>query len=331
MRIDPALRALRSEPTPQRIAQDVLFAARDAWRERDDWKALSQDIESYGNGADLGSCAALAALFADPARAGRFAREFTAHFLPAIAKAPLAQFPSRHIVNGSVSTLLLAAKGRAVLSLVAFDGETLAGRPRAQTVGFSDGERHEMVLAGRGSGLLVRGRELSDKRMELSTDPLDLVPGFGASIDTSRESIVIDGAEGRLVTLRLLRMTENPRPIRDYALADGAFLHQSAGETKQSRLELMIALLGRMRRADAAPLMAAMAIADGAAVAPHLRWQALRECIALDTAEGFRALCRIARDEEDPLVVPAGALRAQLIESHPVLLGLEEKELTCPA
>jgi hypothetical protein len=188
-----------------------------------------------------------------------------------------------------------------------------------------------MVLAGRGSGMLVRGREVSDKRMELTSRPLDLARGFSASIDTSCESIVIDGAEGRLVTLRLLRMTENPRPIRDYALADGAFLHQSAGETKQSRLELMIALLGRMRRGDAAPLMATMAIAEGLVTAPHLRWQALRECIALDTAEGFRALCLIARNEEDPLVVPAGALRAQLIESHPVLLALEEEDATRPA
>lgn len=85
MRIDSALRALRGDPTPQRMAQDVLFAARDAWRERADWKALSQDIEAFGNGADLAGCEALGALFSEPGQAESFARTFTGHFLTAMA------------------------------------------------------------------------------------------------------------------------------------------------------------------------------------------------------------------------------------------------------
>ena len=54
----------------------------------------------------------------------------------------------------------------------------------------------------------------------------------------------------------------------------------------------------------------------------HLRWID-RECLALDTAAGFRALATLARLADDPLACPAGALRAQLVEAHPQLLSLE--------
>jgi hypothetical protein len=82
----------------------------------------------------------------------------------------------------------------------------------------------------------------------------------------------------------------------------------------------MLALLGRMGRKDAAPAMAAMAREAGP---ENLRWQALREALALDAGEGFRALSGVARAADDPLAMPAGALRAQLVEAHPELLALE--------
>jgi len=55
----------------------------------------------------------------------------------------------------------------------------------------------------------------------------------------------------------------------------------------------------------------------------------LRECLALDCAEGFCTLCAIARRVDDPLAVSAGALRAQLLESYPELAQLEASQ--CPA
>ncbi|MGB3379361.1 MAG: hypothetical protein WBA55_11395, partial [Allopontixanthobacter sediminis] len=61
----------------------------------------------------------------------------------------------------------------------------------------------------------------------------------------------------------------------------------------------------------------------------HLRWQALCECLALDTATGFSALCVIARDAGDTLSDRASSLRAQLIEAHPQLAEFEET--LCPA
>jgi hypothetical protein len=83
---------------------------------------------------------------------------------------------------------------------------------------------------------------------------------------------------------------------------------------------MMLALLGRMDVAEAAPLMAELALEDSDS---SLRWQSLRECLALDTATGFLALAALARRPHDPLAGPAGALRAQLVEAHPQLLSLE--------
>jgi hypothetical protein len=88
---------------------------------------------------------------------------------------------------------------------------------------------------------------------------------------------------------------------------------------------MMLALLGRMKCSEAAPLMAEIGIEQGA---DSLRWEALREALALDTAMGFAALCRVARSPLDPLAAPAGALRGQLIETHPQLRAFEEAR--CP-
>jgi len=121
-------------------------------------------------------------------------------------------------------------------------------------------------------------------------------------------------------------MAPEPAPGREYDAASGRLLHRSAGRIGTSRREAIIALLGRMGRADAAPQIARVALDEGD---PSLRWQALREALALDTATGFRALASVARRGEDPLAAQAGALRAQLLETHPELAQLETGP--CPA
>ena len=80
-----------------------------------------------------------------------------------------------------------------------------------------------------------------------------------------------------------------------------------------------MALLGRMGRTDAAPQLAGIACEPGSAA---LRWQALRECLSLDTATGFDALSEVARRADDELAAAAGALRSQLVEAYPQLKEL---------
>ncbi|MDG2005376.1 MAG: hypothetical protein P8J20_18800 [Novosphingobium sp.] len=124
-----------------------------------------------------------------------------------------------------------------------------------------------------------------------------------------------------LVTLRLQRRLPDLGPTREYRLADGQLVHQAAGHVRDSRIEMTMALLGRMGREDAASLLAEVALEEGSAA---LRWQALRECLALDTLTGFTKLCAVVRSMDDELAPMAGALRSQLIEAHPQLAEIAE-------
>lgn len=324
MRIDPALKAMRANEDAQRQAQREMVEAAAAWREQKCWHDVAAQIRVFGEGAGLAQCPALVTLFAPDGAGQKLARAFVAHFLPVLAREPLAQVPSRYAANGSVQTLMLAASGRATLSLVLFDGARLAARPAPESVGFADGERQELIVAGCGAGRIIEKTALDSATVRLFSHTQQLQSGDVLALDTSRQSLLIDRVEGALVTMRLMRTAQHPQPSREYALADGRLVHQSAGAISDSAHELMLALLGRMKRADAAPLMAEMSAEGGEA----LRWQALRECLALDSAAGFRALCEVASDPADSLAVPAGALRAQLLETYPVLAVALEKEPT---
>lgn len=143
-----------------------------------------------------------------------------------------------------------------------------------------------------------------------------LSPGDVVARDASREALLVRQVDGCLVTLRLQRRQANAGATREYNLDDGKLVYQAAGNPQDSRTELMMALLGRMKRDDAAPILAGIAQAPGTA---SLRWQALRECLALDTAVGFGALTAIAQSLEDELAPTAGTLRSQLVEAHPQL------------
>jgi hypothetical protein len=313
--IHPELRALREDDLPQRVAQTRLIAAADEWRRQAETADLLNQLDRFAAGAVLGECPVLDGLLCGP---GRVARDFAKHFvrsqLAMLAESPLGHLAFRHFTDGSISTLLLARAGNVTLSLVAIDGEGLAERPMPASVSFSPSEMWEHVLAGAAQADLVE-REGED-HVELKTSTLLLEEGTRISRDASRQALVLRVVEGRLVSLRLQRRQRQAGEACEYDRASGRLVHKAAGNPRDSRIELMVALLGRLQRRDAAPLIGALAREPGSA---GLRWQALRECLALDTRTGFGALCALAASPDDPLAPPAGALRAQLIETYPQL------------
>ncbi|MBW8753992.1 MAG: hypothetical protein JF595_07545 [Sphingomonadales bacterium] len=323
MILHPDLRALRSDDAPQRDAQERLYHAVGQWRGGPQVAAVLAAVEALAGGGDLTECPALASLF-DGKDGRALALDFAAATTAALRAAPLGHVPLRHFTDGTISTLLLARTGNVTLSLIALDGAGLAARPEPTTADFGPSEIWEAVLAGHARGERIACRPLGERQAQLERRPIALAPGLSLHRDASREALLIRAVEGCLVMLRLQRRQPQAGPTREYALADGRLVHQAAGNPRDSRLELMIALLGRMSRADAAPLIAATAREQGSTA---LRWQALRECLALDTAAGFEALTAIAVSPEDALAPMAGALRSQLIEAHPQLAELEP----CPA
>jgi hypothetical protein len=317
--VHPVIAALRSDDAPQRQAQTALFAALAEWRASSRVAPVLNGLEAYGRGAELAECPPLAALFAPDGTAPGFAASFAVNTARGLDEMPLGHVPLRHFTDGAVSTLLLARSERATLFVSAVSGVALAGKPPPLSVSFAATQAHEAVLAGAARADLVT---LVGEGLDFA--PLALESGRVLARDSWREALVLREVSGTLVSLRLQRRAEPTAPTREIELASGRQIHQAAATAAESRAELMVALLGRMGRADAVPVLARIAGEPGPA---GLRWQALRECLALDTATGFGALCGLARASGDVLAAPARALRAQLVAEYPQLAELE----TCPA
>lgn len=311
MRIDPAIAAMQRDPGLRRRAQVAMLASADGWRGEAQVAAVLAGLDAFGAGSSLDNCGELHDVFVDPVAALRLAAGLCSRFVAELEREPLAQLPFRHGFDGAISTILLAISGRAQLVLHGHE----PGASRFASADYADAQRHEMVLAGKAEARIVRR---ADDGFVL--EPLILEPGARLALDLSREALQVLAVERRLVTLRLHRPNDLPDPSCSFALPEGTVLHRAAGAIAASRCEMMLAVLGRMNRAEAAPTLAAMAREQGD---DSLRWQALRESLALDAAEGFPALCAVADDGEDSLAGPAGALRAQLLETWPVLQSLE--------
>ncbi|WP_338243808.1 hypothetical protein [Aurantiacibacter hainanensis] len=322
MQVHPDIAALRSDRAPQRQAQAAMLRARDAWAAEPGASEMQAELEAYGRGASLEDCPVLESVFTETGETERLIGLMSAHYCRAIGENPIGHPPFRNGFDGTSTSLLLAQSGRAQLMLQARE----PGRTDNPSHVFSDATRFDAVLAGEAEARIVRIVDHAGDAASFSEERLSLRPGHRLAFDLGSEALAIDRVEGRFVVLRLMRASADPRPGREYDAATGRLLQQSAGKIATSRQEAIIALLGRMGRDDAAPHIAAVALKEGDT---SLRWQALREALALDTATGFLALGRVARRSDDPLSAPAGALRAQLLETYPQLAQVEADR--CPA
>lgn len=313
MRVDPAIQALRGDRSRQRLAQAGVEGVKSAWLALPRSQRLARDLESYAKGRPLAGCGELSALF-DGKQAGLFDR-LVEDMLAAIACEPLARVPFRHTCKQGFAALQLLASGGAALSLALYDASANGMAARARSIAFQDCERHELVLAGSAEIRIVRRSSRPDGGALLDFESRRLGPGSVLSFAGVHSAKLVDRVEVATVILRLGRTPANPCPVEEFDLATGALLHRASGRKAESQRELAMELLGRMGRSDAAPAIERAAMQGS----EHLRWQAMRECLALDTARGFALLSRIAADPADGLSAPAGALRAQLVETYPQL------------
>jgi hypothetical protein len=321
MLLHPDIAALRGDDTPQREAQAALTVVRDAWSGRPDTGAILADLARFADPAvALGDCAALAALFAPGAvRAQDWVAALIAAMVPALADAPLGHVPLRHYTNGVISTLLLGQAGEAMLALGAIDGVAFAQSPLGPSASFAPLESWEAVLAGHGVAEMIKCDRPGAEAVRLDRAEVALAPGQVLARRGAHQVSRMLRIDGCLVTLRLHRRARSGGMAYEYDLASGRLLHRAAGVMRESRHALMANLLGRMGRADAAPVLAEIV---GEEASDDLRWQALREGLGLDTARGFAVLGRVARTPADPLAAMAQALRGQLVAQYPALAAL---------
>ncbi|MXO95176.1 hypothetical protein GRI34_01935 [Erythrobacter aquimaris] len=321
MRIDPELRALRGDRTSQRKAQKALERVRDDWRNGTAREVL-EELGSYGEGATFEDCPALCALFDDCAEAGQLVTALMQPMMACLSRNPLGQVPIRHQHSNGLSVLQLAYSGRAALSVLSYS--ELDFVPGASAC-FAGGERHEAVLVGSADVRMLELLAERDQSAAIDCTTRRVMAGETLRFEGREQTKSILQVHGRMVILRLSRTEEVPADACEYALEDGRLMHRASGSRQESGREMKAALLGRMGRRDAAPVLARMT-REGS---DHLRWQAMRECLALDSGVGFAALSDLAGNAGDPLAATAGALRAQLIETYPQLARLDETP--CPA
>lgn len=322
MQIRPEIAALRGDKATQARLRDAMDVAQSGWSARPHVASLLSDLRLYAAGAELGSLGRLSELLGSLEHAEEFVGQWCRDFLGPLCREPLAQVPLRHHYSPSFATMQLAREGAAALSLAVYEEKVDCAPPRSAV--FSDRELRELVLAGSGEASIHHVRVGHEARVRIESEKRTL--GAGSRLETVGGDSVrqIERVAGRLVMLQLTHVAEQPGLTREYAIPSGKLLMQSSGDKRSSQCEMAMAVLGAMERRDAAG-----AIADLAHSGPdHLRWEALRHTLALDSRRGMRLAEAIAGEAGDPLAEPARQLHAQLLAAHP---QLAESEASCPA
>ena len=311
---------VRSQAIGAMSSQSVVERLRDQWR-GPPVAQLLESLEAYAGGNPLDDCAILAECLTSTATAQRLLSPLIDSLCSALREHPFAHVPLRHRFARGVSVLELVRSAGASMSLVVYETAAFEGKEAAHSIAFADEERHELCLSGAGNGRIATVVGEREDRVVLDVRSFAIEPQSMLAFDCS-SSRIIDRVDGHLAMLRLARLPQSPGLTREFRLSDGRLLHCASGCRRDSRDEMAVALLGRMNRRDAAEPLAAIACGKGA---EHLRWQAVRNSLALDSLVGFAALEVLVGKDGDELSVPAAKLYRQLVEQYPELARTEKQ------
>ncbi len=324
MQIHPDIAALRSDPALQRHAQAPLSSSLANWRESETAHAIAADLEAYDEGHPLGGCEELARLLSDLEFAKSFVDRWCSVIFNPLLEQPLAQVPARHNVGAGLTTIQLMSAGRTTLSLMAY--EKVPGASEPTSVMFADREVCEIVLWGTASGCCHQIARMHNDSARINTFPMTYEPGTSVTLSARQQNRQFVNVEGAMLVLQLIRTPEDPTPTSQYSLDDGRLLHQANGNKRASQHLLALDVLGALGRADAVPAMEELALAEGEDL--DLRWEAVRQTLALETASGMKLLGELSAKEHDSLSKPATSLQQSLIAAN---AQLSKETVLCPA
>ena len=307
------LKALRGDDREARTHRVAMEEALEDCREPR-LAAVLEELLRYGEGGDFAHCPALVALFEHTGAARDLLRPLIGRLTALHRAYPLAHLAFRHRSQAGAHVLQIAARGHATLSLVLQDQDAGAEHIIAT---FADADQREVVLTGKANACLFEIVAEERDRVILNSVRTELQSGARMKCTGPRQSRLIKPSHDSLLTLRLARTAGRPGPTRRVDVRSGRIVHRASGNAADSRAELAMLLLGRMGRDDALPVLATRTRTGDA----QLRWQALRQCLALDAATGLPLLEGIAQDRGDPLYGAAKALLAQLQREQPFLLS----------
>ncbi|MBA4748498.1 MAG: HEAT repeat domain-containing protein [Sphingopyxis sp.] len=215
--------------------------------------------------------------------------------------------PLRMFGGEAMGGLVLAEAPPITLSLMIlpFNQPT----PRAASVIFSPGHGLTHIVRSGGASMRRYHAALSDAERAggfcagaaapmtmVGERPLD--DGDQIRADQQCESFNLTRGEDDLVMLQLFVHETSRVPMREYDAATGRLIHAAAAGRGTSFRQMGLAVLRSLGRRDAAPLfVAALDDPDFA-----MRWQVMRELIALDAQAALPLLTAMAADDPHPEV-----------------------------
>ncbi len=327
MQIHPDIAALRSDPALQRQAHAPMAAAYEGWQNGTLCKSVAAELANYAAGQTLAECEQLMRLVTDIEAAQGFVAEWQTGLLGALRDQPLGSIPSRHSISVGLTTVQLMTSGNARLSLLAYEERADIAEPTS--VMFTDGQAHEIVLAGKAHGIRYKCDPVTADRATIAAAPILYEQAYSISLNSASETRQFITVDGSILLLQLTRTPDRPQPSKAYALADGKLIHQASGNKRASQHFLALDVLGAMERADAVPVMTELALSRDEEV--DLRWEAVRQTLSLDAGHGLSLLQRLADIPDDPLFVPSTALFQSLIQANAQIACLAKETAPCPA
>ncbi|MEL7446019.1 MAG: hypothetical protein AAGK02_09415, partial [Pseudomonadota bacterium] len=283
-------------------------------------KEVVEALETFGAGQPLSKSSALQQLVTDHDAASEFAHGWIRSMVAAAKQAPLGEVPFRHSCSAGFSRVQLMQAGPATLSLLAYEELPSVKEPR--TASFSDRETYEIVISGSATGYQYSVRNPDTANAEIVIAPTKSCAGTKVRLRPKHDARQFVHVSGMLSVLQLSRtLGEGAADTIVYSLTDASIAHRSSGDKRASQNVMALAVLGAMEHSPAISTMTELAVSPGNL---EVRWEAIRQLLAIKPVEGIRVLTAIATWPSDPLSNNAARLRGQLLTAHPVLADIEE-------
>lgn len=298
MHVHPDIAALRGDEAAQRRIRARMASARSAWQAMPQVEGLAAALSAYGKGAPLAQCLTLERAMTDHASATGLVSIWITELVEALREEPLGEVPNRYRVATGLTSVQLLKSGRATLSLLAYERPVSDPAP-PQTALFQDRETHEIVLAGAARGTF----HSLDESGWISTSECQWRSGDSIHCPDNRHVRQVVAAKRSMLLLQLVRLPETPRPSREIRLADGKQVHCASGDKAASQRFMALSVLGALDYKPAIDTFEARAL-DRSEDA-EVRWEAVRQALAMEAARGLELLERLKGDASDPLARPA--------------------------
>jgi HEAT repeats len=229
--------------------------------------------------------------------------------------------PIRMFGGGALGGLILAEVPPITLSLMILPLSQPVSR--AASVIFSPGHGLTQIVRSRGGHFQRYRVALSDAERAggfcagtaaslamIAEGPL--ADGDQSRVDQQCESFNLTAGDGDLVMLQLFVHQASRVPMREYDPATGRLVRAAAAGRATSFRQMGLAVLRAFGRTDAVPqFLAALADEDFA-----MRWQVMRELLALDATSALPHLTAMATGDPHPEVRAAATATLALLRAR---------------